>query len=413
MRPLSAIFPLGLFLLAAVPGSAALAASNSYVYVETNTKPVNAIRAFNRNPVSGQLTELPGSPFLTGGAGSGYSGIAAGPDDSDQEIVQSADHTLLFAINAGSDSIAVLRVGSNGALTPIAGSPFGSGGSDPVSLDIAGNLLFVANKAGDPARPTTELPNYTTLRIQSNGSLVPSGDVTNSSSSLLNSTISVATGSPPEQIHVIPGTGIVYGDDFLGNLIQRFVFASDGGLHQFPPLALPASLFADTTTPRVPQGFWHHPTQPLLYVGVPLSNKLLVYQRDGLGGLTFLRAVANQGQGICWIRSNQAGTRLYTSDTITNSIGVYDLSDPENPVQIQELTLVGPGTAFQISLSADEKSLYVLSPRTSDTTPLGQGNLLHSLTVGANGTLSETLAPIAFPSASNARPRGIVAVPAS
>ena len=68
----------------------------------------------------------------------------------------------------------------------------------PNSLDIANNVLFVANKAGDPARPTTALPNYTTFRIEGNEILVLTGDVPNDSSHLLNSTILVAADSSPE-----------------------------------------------------------------------------------------------------------------------------------------------------------------------------------------------------------------------
>jgi hypothetical protein len=92
-----------------------------YVYVETNLNPANSIRVFRRG-VNGQLQEIAGSPFATGGAGSGYNGVAVGPDDSDQEIITNPDHSLLFAINAGSDSIAVFNIGRNGALTPVAGS---------------------------------------------------------------------------------------------------------------------------------------------------------------------------------------------------------------------------------------------------------------------------------------------------
>ncbi len=404
------IAPLVLAACVAACAPAAFAQSNSYVYVETNTKPVNTIRAFRRAP-SGRLTEIPGSPFATGGAGSGYSGTALGPEDSDQEVIQSPDHSLLFAVNAGSDSISVLRIAGDGALTAIPGSPFASGGNDPVSLDISNSTLFVANKSGDPARPTTELPNYTAFRVLPNGSLV-TGNTTNDHSSFLNSTLSVAAGSSPVQVHAIPGTYLVYADDFLGNLIQRFAFLPNEGVHQFPPITLPASLFSDITTQRIPQGFWNHPTQPLLYVGVPLANKLAVYRYDFLGALTFLRAVPNEGGAICWLRTNTAGTRLYTSDTLTNSIGVYDLTDPANPVEIQEFTLAGPGNAFQISLSPDDKNLYALSPRTGDSTPLGEGNLLHTLAIASDGRLSETFAPIAFPSPSNARPRGLAVVPA-
>ena len=390
-------------------GPGAFGKTADYVYVETNLKPANSIRAFAR-AANGQLDEIAGSPFLTGGSGSGYNGVAIGPDDSDQEIITNYDHSLLFAVNAGSDSISVFRIAGNGSLAPVAGSPFPSGGNDPVSLDIVGNILYVANKSGDPNRPTTILPNYTTRIIGWDGSLQPANDKTNDTSRTYNSTISVATGSSVNQVHAVPGSNIVFGNDFLADLIEHFRSDNIGGLHQLQPLALPTSLFNDTVTPRIPQGIWTHPTLPYLYVGVPLFNKLAVYSFDLDGNLHYIRAVPNQGGAICWLRTNQWGTRLYSSDTLTNSVGVYDTTDPENPVEIQEFQLSGVGNSYQISLSTDGKSLYALSPRAAPTVPEGEGNVLHTLNIGDDGKLTETLPTIPFTSSTNVRPRGIAVV---
>ncbi len=397
----------GMSVSALAPG--AFGKSADYIYVETNLKPANSIRAFERGDL-GQLSEIAGSPFLTGGSGSGYNGVAVGPEDSDQEIITNQDHSLLFAINAGSDSISVFRINNDGSLKPVEGSPFLSGGNDPVSLDISGHILYVANKSGDPSRPTTILPNYTTLTIESDGSLLPVSDTTNNTSREFTSTISVAVGSSVNQVHAVPGTNIVFGDDFLADLIEHFRTDWAGGLHQLPPLTLPTSLFNDTVTPRIPQGIWTHPTLPYLYVGVPLFNKLAVYKFGPEGNLKFLGAVPNLGETICWLRMNKSGTRLYSTETSSNSVGVYDTTDPENPIQIQEFQLSGTGNAFQLSLSSGGHSLYVLSPRGGTTVPVGQGNVLHTLQISEDGKLSETLPTIPFESTNDVRPRGIAVV---
>jgi hypothetical protein len=147
-----------------------------YVYVETNLNPANSIRVFSRG-VNGQLQEIAGSPFATGGAGSGYNGVAVCPDDSDQEIITNPDHSLLFAINAGSDSIAVFNIGSNGALTPVAGSPFPSGGNDPVSLASAdcGRPPAAADRRRDLSawltRSQAPTPSYWPSRLDHKWSL--------------------------------------------------------------------------------------------------------------------------------------------------------------------------------------------------------------------------------------------------
>ena len=118
--------------------------TNNYVYVETNIKTANgnSIAGFVSS-YNGQLQPIQGSPFLTGGAGTQYTGVDVGPADSDQDIISNPQRTLLFAVNSGSDTIAVFHIQGNGALTPVEGSLFPSGGNDPVSLGLNGNTLFV------------------------------------------------------------------------------------------------------------------------------------------------------------------------------------------------------------------------------------------------------------------------------
>jgi len=386
--------------------------SPEHVYVETNIKAPNgnSIAAFTRGN-RGELTPIAGSPFLTGGAGTQYAGVNVGPQDSDEEIISNPAHTLLFAVNSGSDTIAVFKIQDNGALYPIPGSPFPSGGNDPVSLSLDGDTLFVVNKSGDLGRPTSILPSYTALRVHSDGSLSPIGWSSNDTSHEFQDKVSIAIGSSPSQALVIPETHLFFGTDFLTGLIERFKFDDEGKLHQLPPLALPASEFTDTKTPRLPLGLWNHPYLPLVYVGFVSDNKVGVYEYDLEGSLRFRRAVPNSGAAVCWLRTNRAGTRLYTADTITNSISVYDLTDPEYPVQIQELNLSGEGNVLQISLSTDEQSLYALSSRGNAAIPEGQGNELHILTIEQTGKVAEILSPVVFHEPDDTRPQGVAVVP--
>ena len=385
-----------------------------YVYVETNIKTAggNSIAGFARN-AAGQLNPIPGSPFLTGGAGVQYAGTTVGPADSDQDIATNEDHTLLFAVNSGSDSIAVFHILSNGALTPVEGSPFPSGGNNPVSVTLVGTTLFVANKSGDTGRPSSVLPNYTSLQVRRDGRLIPADEPSSDAAHGFRSTVSVAVGSSPTQVHTVPYSNLLFGADFLGGLIQRFQYDWDGGLRQLSPLALPADEFSDTTTPRLPLGVWNHPYLPLLYVGFVTANKLGVYEYGPEGKLRFLRTVPNSGAAICWLRTNRAATRLYSTDTGTNSVSVYDLSNPEIPREIQTLVLSGLGNVLQFSLSTDEQSLYALSSRGSDDIPAGQGNELHVLSIGRDGKVAETGTPIIFHLAAGTRPQGVLVVPAS
>jgi 6-phosphogluconolactonase (cycloisomerase 2 family) len=402
---------LAVALLAAVPNLHA--SSNEYVYVESNLKAPNAnsIYAFARH-ADGSLTQIPGSPFLTGGAGVQDTSLKVGPYDSDLNIAVNPEHTLLYAVNAGSDSIAVFHIKSDGSLTPIAGSPFPSGGTDPVSVSLVGDRLFVVNQNGDFPRVANALPNYTVFHVKGDGSIAPlAADATHG----------VALGSSPSIALVDPVRNVLFGADFLGGLIQRFLIGADGGLTELPTNGIPASAIPGATAPPLVLGLALHPSQPILYAGFVTAAELGVFKYDDANGpsdpyygLRFVGAVPNSGAAICWLRVNHAGTRLYSSDTGTNSISVYDLSNPYAPVQIQELNMAGLGNATQFEISPDESYIYAISSKATASIPAGEGNALHILKVAKDGTLDETAAsPILFNVPDGVRPQGVAVVPAN
>ena len=91
--------------------------SEHVVYTETNDV-ANAILAFRRDG-EGRLTLLPGAPFPTGGKGVVDPSFKLGPLDTDQNVVIDHDRRLLFAVNSGSNSIAVFRIRPHdGSLEP-------------------------------------------------------------------------------------------------------------------------------------------------------------------------------------------------------------------------------------------------------------------------------------------------------
>ena len=102
-----------------------------HVYVNSNTARQNSIDAFDRH-ADGMLTSMPGSPFATGGAGTGE---VIGSQDA---VRITPDGRYLLAVAAGSNEISVLRIEDDGALTPVEGSPFPSGGLVPVSIALTG-----------------------------------------------------------------------------------------------------------------------------------------------------------------------------------------------------------------------------------------------------------------------------------
>src|SRR3954470_25080275 len=172
MLRLLALLGLPIVLVAALVATSSGDAQPSFdgtVYIESNghTAGSNSVLAFRYS--AGSLRPLDIREYPTGGRGS-HDLSNSGALDAEQQIVTNADRTLLFAVNAGSDTVAVFHIADDGALDPVAGSPFPSGGKAPASVGVSGDELFVANKAHDGVRALTKTkPSYATFHIGSDG----------------------------------------------------------------------------------------------------------------------------------------------------------------------------------------------------------------------------------------------------
>jgi 6-phosphogluconolactonase (cycloisomerase 2 family) len=393
---LVAVFALG----EVTPGEASAQGQN-FVYVESDDPAGNAIFGFARNNVDGSLTPLPGSPFPTGGLGISFSS-ALGPFDSDQEIIVNSDQTLLFAVNGGSDTIAVFKIGSKGALTPVAGSPFPSGGSNPVSVGLSNDdVLVVVNQDQDPGHPGNFLPNYTSFQVSAAGKLTP----------IKNSTLSLDLGSSPSQALISPDGGLMFGAEFLGGLLRTLRISTNGRLVEADAVPLPPGQFAETGDAPLPLGLAVHPKLNLLYVDFVTISRIGVYRYNAKGALTFLTSVPDSGVAPCWALVNKAGTRLYASNTGDSSVSVYDLTfDPTEPIEIQNVKLRTTGNCFQFALDSEEKFLHVVTQGGSLTAP-ATANGLNVLSVAPDGTLLEVpTSPTILPVPVGVRPQGVRAL---
>jgi DNA-binding beta-propeller fold protein YncE len=357
---------------------------NDVIWLETNSTAGNSILAF-RNTGSGSPTFLGSTP--AGGIGVFDKTFALGPFDSDQNLITNPEGTLLFAVSSGSNSIAVFRITSNG-LQAVDGSPFPSGGTDPVSVGFKDDILTVVNKDQDPAQNADlHLPNYTTFRVLPEGILVP----------IERSAVSVAYGSSPSQALTASRGSFVFGADFLGGLLQSFRLDEDGRLRQNPPQALPDSLFAGQAVAHGPLGMRTHPDLRILYVDVTFINQVAVYQYDEKGRLSFVRAVADSGAAPCWAIVNHSGTRLYATNTGDNSVSVFDLSDPLNPVEIQHFLMDNTtGHPFSTVIDSSDRFIYVSSEQDT-AAATAAANAFHTLDVNSDGMLTEPFPPTVLP----------------
>jgi len=120
------------------------------VYTETNDPAGNKLVAFNRK-ANGKLVKR--AAVATGGNGSAQS-VGCGPGcpilDSNYSVVN--DGRLVFAVNAGSDTITSFRDGANG-LKKVDTNP--SGGDMPEGIAVHDGLLYVLNVNTSNSNGTT------------------------------------------------------------------------------------------------------------------------------------------------------------------------------------------------------------------------------------------------------------------
>ncbi|HEY4902616.1 MAG TPA: beta-propeller fold lactonase family protein [Candidatus Sulfotelmatobacter sp.] len=126
--------------------------AGTVLYVTVTESPTGFVLAFSMN--SGKVSSVIGT-FSTGGA-SPY-GLFVDPKGK-----------YLYVTNAAPDnSIAEFTIGSDGGLTPIAGSPIGQAdGINPLSVvvDPSGTYMYVANEGSN---------NVTAYTVASDGSISP------------------------------------------------------------------------------------------------------------------------------------------------------------------------------------------------------------------------------------------------
>lgn len=143
---------------APTPGAASrsvgVGAAPGAVYTETNSTSGNAVLVFRR-AADGSLTAA--GSVATGGTGSG-AGLG-----SQGAVTLSDDGNWLLVVNPGSNDVSSFAVGPNGALT--LRDRASSGGTHPISVTIHGNLVYALNDGGSG--------NIAGLRLGTDGSLTP------------------------------------------------------------------------------------------------------------------------------------------------------------------------------------------------------------------------------------------------
>jgi 6-phosphogluconolactonase (cycloisomerase 2 family) len=270
--------------------------------------------------------------------------------------VYDGDHDLLFAVNAGSNTVSVFDVfGSQLHLAQV----ISSGGEFPVSIAVHDDLVYVLN-----ARDGGSVSGYYLLL----GRLWP---IPGSSRALgLDPTATPEFTHTPGQVGFSPsgrqlivttkgnGSDIdVYGVDPFGRLSSAAVVNSEPGVTPFSFVFDPAGRLE------------------LAEAGPPSAVATFSLAPDGV--LTQVASVLTGQPATCWIA--QDGSVLYASNAGGPSISSVSFV-PWGTLTLLATTLTGdPGTVDATS-SPDGRYLYVQAGKAGD---------VDEFSVGSAGTLNE------------------------
>ncbi len=293
------------------------------VYTLTNQVAGNAVAVFNR-AADGTLSAA--GTVATGGTGTG-AGLG-----SQGAVALSDDGRWLFAVNAGSNDVSVLRVRRSG-LSLASRTP--SSGTLPISLTVRENVLYVLNAGG--------AGNITGFTVGESGELDAIAGSTRSLS---------GSGVGPAQVSFSPDGRSLLVTEKNTKLIDVYSVGRDG---------VAGARASVTSAGMTPFGFAFGRHDELFVSEA--SGSASSYELGRRGGLTVVSSAVLTHQGApCWLVVTGDGGFAYTANAQGGSIsgfaiargGSISLLDADGAT-----ALVGPG-ATDLALSGGSPYLYDL-----------------------------------------------------
>jgi 6-phosphogluconolactonase len=355
-------FPLGVLVLFALAGASVRSSAQGLkgaVYVMTNQPAGNAVATFNRD-ASGGL--IPAGTTATGGLGFGSGNDPLGSQGS---LALSGDGHFLVAVNAGSNDISVLEAGNLGL--KLVGR-FPSGGTEPVSLTLYKDLLYVLNAGGTP--------NIAGFELNPNGTLTfLSGSIRH---------LAGGAAASPAQVGFTPDGSFLVVTEKDTNLIDTYRVLENG---------LPTGPISNPSNGATPFGFAWGRSGALVVSeaagGSGGTGAASSYRFRGESGdlLTVSGSVGDTQMAACWAVATNDGHFVYLVNSGSGTLSSYSVnSDGELTLLNATSGTTGSGTApVDGAVSASSEFLYVLDDGTGSVS---------AFRIGPDGSLT-TLSTIA------------------
>jgi 6-phosphogluconolactonase (cycloisomerase 2 family) len=338
-----------------------LHAQNNFVYTNDDVLGPNTVSGFTVGG-NGALTPVLGSPFLTGGMGAGGGLFAA-----NRATICSAEK-LIYVSNAASNDVSGFSVNvSTGSLTLVPGSPFRTGGSGSDGIALActpnGQFLMAANSGSS---------NITVFRIGSNGALTPVGSP-------------FPTGSVPDGIKVSPDGNFLAAALVNSNAMAMFSIALNGALAPVPGSPFPGATIGDLT------GVDINCASDVLFGGnAAVTTTVNVFNIASDGALTPLPGSpftpgVGRNSNVVLLSPNERF--LFVSNQQSSSVTVFSVASNGSLSLVAGSPFAAPGSILPSGMTTDQAGnfLYIAG----GNFPGGSGsNKVYGYSVANNGLLT-------------------------
>jgi 6-phosphogluconolactonase len=328
------------------------------VYVLTN-QPTNSVAVFRHN-ARGMLTAA--GEFPTGGAGDPTPqppDPTTDPLASQGALIMSRGNQYLYAVNAASNQISVLRVRKNSLdIVDIVDS----GGTRPISLAVHDDLLYVLNEGGTP--------NITGFTIEDDGTLTP---LSGSTQPLIG-----GAAADPAQIGFSHDGTLLVVTEKAGNRLNTYTIDDDG---------LPSAPIDNASNGMTPFGFAFNNGDTLIvseaFGGATNQSAASSYIGRNDGTLQMISgSVPNSQTGSCWVVIPNNGKTAFVSNTGSGTISSYHINAEDGSLSLLNPAAADTGTGsapIDMDLSVNSRLLFVL---------LGGSQSVASFRVSKNGNLT-------------------------
>jgi 6-phosphogluconolactonase (cycloisomerase 2 family) len=342
------------------------------VYAATNAVTGNAIRTFHRAP-DGTLTLVGDTP--TGGTGSGTfegsgnSVVLGGLAGESAPTNLTGEERLLFATNAGSDSVSVFRARGD-ELELVETEPTGD---HPISVTVSRGIVYVLNASASNCMGPGAAPTITGYRLQAQGTLEPIPGSTRPVSGGMLSGCTQVTFNPAGDVLVVT--------EKTADIISTYPVGADG---------VAAGPVRNDSSGVGPFGFTFTKTGRLLtsenFGGAALQGAAASYDVNRDGTLAPVSgSVRNDRSDTCWIVLTDNQRFAYATNAMTNDISSYEV-DPQGQLTLLQ-SVAAPADELpapfvipaDLTLSRDSRFLYVRNVQDGD---------LRAFAIGSDGSLT-------------------------